>query len=153
MVENSTSEVKILNSFLDINKDIKRNLFSLNSLSNSQKNINNKIPKKNDINFEIKLSKLTFGKKLCDYFKYEFENNLEFIDNLDFQLSNSLYKFIKLIKLNKEDFEKHEIENIIKYYLKEIDTNSPDNKNKSDFFNQEQHIYNTEKDNIEKYFI
>ena len=153
LVENSTSEVKILNSFLDINKDIKRNLFSLNSLSNSQKNINNKIPKKNDINFEIKLSKLTFGKKLCDYFKYEFENNLEFIDNLDFQLSNSLYKFIKLIKLNKEDFEKHEIENIIKYYLKEIDTNSPDNKNKSDFFNQEQHIYNTEKDNIEKYFI
>ena len=161
--ENSTSKNKILNLMVDANIDLKKNLFAIKMKENNQnKKINgeNKTFRSFDNKFdpEMKLFSLTFGKHLYEYFINEFNYNIKFMECSDFKLCNSFYKYIKFIKLKKEDYDQYEMDNIIKTYYKEEDINT---NNKEENFEDlycsnsidNEHISQVEKDYIERYFI
>ena len=157
--ENSTSKNKMLSLIVDINSDIKKNLFAIKRKEDKEikepifEELNNN--KNNSFDSEMKISELTFGKILYEYFIKEFFDNSQFIENLDFKLCNSFYKYIKYIKLKKEDSDQYEIENIIRTYYKEEDINFNRENNYEDLYysNYNEHISQSEKDYIEKYFI
>ena len=56
--------------------------------------------------FQLYISNLIFGKKLYSFFKNQFFNNNNFIESLEFILSNSFYRYIKIMKLNKKNSKK-----------------------------------------------
>ena len=157
--ENSTSKNKMLSLIMDVNHDIKKHLFALNTIDSIKNEENDTIIKETKIeknNSNIKISKITFGKYLYKYFKREFHGNSQFIESLDFKLCGSYYKYIKFTKLKKEELENNEIENIIEMYYKE-----KEKQNKKHYiediyyfnYNSSEHITQLEKDYIEKYFI
>ena len=116
--ETSSSNVKLINTIIDVNMDLKKNLFISNL---KKKNKNNKkiisiddnilketkttyepINKNDSMAMELKLSKLIFGKNLYTFFKKQFYEEPKFIETLEFKLCNSFYRFIKIIKMKKK---------------------------------------------------
>ena len=159
--EISTSKNKMLNLMVDANRDLKKNLFAIKMQKNNQnKEINGENKTFRSINNkfdpEMKLSLLTFGKHLYEYFINEFNYNIQFMECSDFKLCISYYKYIKFIKLKKEDNDQYEMDNIVKMYYKE-DININEEDNFEDLYCSNnidnEHISQMEKDYIEKYFI
>ena len=80
--EISTSKNKMLNLMVDANRDLKKNLFAIKMQENNQKkeiNGENKTFRSinNKFDPEMKLSLLTFGKHLYEYFINEFNYNIQ----------------------------------------------------------------------------
>ena len=150
--ENSTSQNKMLSFAFDINNDIKKNLFTIIRKETEKKEEN-----KNEYNYEIIISKLTFGKILYEFFKKEFYDSTKLIEDFNFQLCNSYYKFIKFIKIKKGDIEhtETETENFIKlFYIEEENINIKNNNFEELYnINNNEELSYIEKDYIEKYFI
>jgi len=185
MPEHSSSKINLISTMIDINKDLKKHLasskFKKNKIENKHfKNIlsiednseNNPIKgtktikeekKSNNTNsslaLELKISKLTFGKKLYDYFRKQFYEDPNFIETMDFQLINSFYRFIKIITLKQNNSDK---KTTIKNLQKITDLNYEEEdklleKKKEDSKSSKKtnlnNNLNYEKDILEKYYI
>ena len=160
--EITTSKNKMISLIAEANSDLKKNLFAIKVNENMH---SKDVAKENKTNLEtkkkydpeMKLSLITFGKHLYEHFKNEFFNNGQFAENSDFKLCNSYYKYIKFIKLKKEDSDQYAMDNIINIYYKEDDIkiNKQDNSEEINELNQNENenISQAEKDYIEKYFI
>ena len=173
-LESSSSNVVLLNTIIDTNKDLQNQLLALNLEKDKQENehfknilstdgeiskyslketrtlkeeINN-----NELALELQISKLTFGKKLYDFFRKQFYEDPNFVETLEFKLTNSFYKFIKIITLKKSITQKApSMEQIKKMSDEENQKKEKTNSSKRNLL-----IYNSlnyEKDLIEKYFI
>ena len=185
----SSSKANLISTMIDINKDLKKNLETLKFQKNKieYKYFKNIIPieeestknvikgaktikkelkknnKNNSLTIELKISKLTFGKKLYDYFKKQFYEDPNFIETMEFQLINSFYRFIKIITLKQNNSDKR---TAIKNLQKLTDLNcEEENKlleknkgeKKEDSKNSKKNNLNNnlnyEKDILEKYYI
>ena len=164
--EVTTSKNKMISLIAEANAGLKKNLFAIKVNENIQnqeinKDINienkNNLSSKKKYDPEMKLPLITFGKHLYEHFKNEFFNNSQFLENSDFKLCNSYYKYIKFIKMKKEDSDQYEIDNIIKMYYKEEDKKINEEDNFEELYNSDpnenENRSQAEKDYIEKYFI
>ena len=182
--ENSTSNMKLITTtIIDSNKDLKNNLLLLNFDKNQTKNYKfkklekkkfhkenslkstktyfNKNNKNNTHQLQLKISELTFGNKLYNFFLKQFYNDPEFLNSLEFKLCNSFYRFIKIIKFKKKKLGKKpkiDAKNKVKYlkYENENDEdldNSDIKDNSSLKKNNLNYNTNYEKDSLEKYYI
>ena len=106
--------------------------------------------------FELEISNFIFGKKLYFYFKKQFYDNIEFTETWEFKLSNSLYRYIKVLKPNKNTSKENiNIEQIKKIVDIEGDiflNNVNDKKVSEKKTNVKDHLV-YEKDILEKYYI
>ena len=116
--ETSTSNIKLINTIIDVNLDLKKNLFLLNLNEEKKhtkmipnednivlketKTIYKHIDKNNSSLMELKKSKLIFGKSLYNFFKKQFYEDRQFNEKLEFQLCNSFYRFIKILRIKKK---------------------------------------------------
>ena len=186
--EHSSSKVNLISTMIDINKDLKKHLASskfqknleenkhfLNILpirDNSEdnpikgtktikevKNNNNNKNKNNSFALELKISKLTFGKKLYDYFKKQFYEDPKFVESMEFQLINSFYRFIKIITLKQNVSDKKttmkNLQKITDLHYEEEDKlleKKKEDENNSKKNNLNNNL-NYEKDIVEKYYI
>ena len=183
--ELSSSNANLISTMIDTNKDLKKNLAALKFQKNKIENkyFKNIIPfadestkniikgaktikevkknkkKNNSFTIELKISKLTFGKKLYDYFKKQFYEDPNFIETMEFQLINSFYRFIKIITLKQNNFDK---KIVLKNLRKINDLNCEEEdklsqKKKEDSNNSRKNNLNNnlnyEKDILEKYYI
>ena len=147
-------------SVLDVNKNKnKQNIFK--KLLTSDPLLKNKIIENEEINkenskiLEMKISNLLFGKQLYNYFKKQFRQSPEFIETLEFQLSNSFYRYIKIMKLQKKKTRKKlDLEKIKKFddklFLRNINNENDEKFNLKDDFDYEK--YSIEKYYIDKFF-
>ena len=116
---------------------------------NVNKDLDDKMP------LDFKIANLIFGKKLYNYFKNQFYENLEFTEALEFKLSNSYYRYIKVLLFDKKKFDGKvnidQIENIIDIegdiFLEDL--NDKDRFKKANLKDN----LNYEKDLLEKYYI
>ena len=175
-IENSSANLKLINTISDSNKDLKNNLLLLNLnkpkkekkyLINSSfkfgKDFNKKDKKeKNDSHIlELELEKLTFGRNLYNFYKKIFYEDHQFINSLEFKLCNTFYKFIKIIKLKKyrnikkevteKKYKKYELYNIEKEEIFKDEHNNEDIKSLKQTKIKDNENY--EKDYLEKYYI
>ena len=125
-------------------------------------NINNRILiKKNktevgkDTLLELKISNFIFGKKLYFYFKKQFYENIEFTETWEFKLSNSFYRYIKILKpqknVSKENVNIEQIKKIVDIEGDIFLDNLNDKKVSEKKVIKDNLIY--EKDLLEKYYI
>ena len=109
-----------------------------------------------DTLFELEISNFIFGKKLYFYFKKQFYDNIEFTETWEFKLSNSFYRYIKLLKpqknISKENVNIEHIKKIVDIEGDIFLNNMNDKKTseKKEIINDNL-IY--EKDLLEKYYI
>ena len=181
-LESSSSNVALLNTIIDTNKDLRNQLLALNLQKDKHENahfknilanegelskyslkeartlkdeINNN---NNSLALELQISKLTFGKKLYDFFRRQFYEDPNFVETLEFKLTNSFYKFIKIITLKKSIAQKAPSMKQIKK-MSDINYEENEKKEKKEKTKSSKGSlinYNNldfEKDIIEKYFI
>ena len=119
ILESSSSNMALINTIIDANKDLKNQLLALNLQKDKQENehfkkifsneknvskyslkevrtFKEEINNNNSIALELQISKITFGKKLYDFFRKQFYEDPNFLETLEFKLINSFYKFIKI---------------------------------------------------------
>jgi len=131
------------------NKEINKSKIKKYKTETKESNLNESIP------MEFKIANLIFGKKLYNYFKNQFYENLEFTETLEFKLSNSFYRYIKIILFDRKKFEnKVNIDQIKKIIDIEGDIFLEDLNDKDRFKkpNLKDNL-NFEKDMLEKYYI
>ena len=120
----------LINTIVDANKDLKNQLLALNLQKDKKENehfknifssekdvsnyplketrtVNEEINNNNSLALELQISKLIFGKKLYDFFRKHFYEDPNFLETLEFKLTNSFYKFIKIVTLKKRSPKKH----------------------------------------------
>ena len=175
--ESSSSNMVLLNTIIDVNKDLQNQLLALNLEKDKQGNehfknilsnegefskhplkeartLKEEINNNNSIALELQISKLTFGKKLYDFFRKQFYEDPNFVETLEFKLTNSFYKFIKIITLKKSITPKATtIEQIKKMSDLNFEENQKKDKSKTSKRSLLKYNLNPEKDLIEKYFI
>ena len=183
----SSSKVNLISTMIDINKDLKKKLaaskFQKNKVEIENKHFKNILPigdnseknvikgaktikevkktnnKNNSLAIEMKISKLTFGKKLYEYFKKHFYEDPNFIETKEFKLINSFYRFIKIITLKQNSSDrkttKKNLQKITDLHCEEEDQLLERNKEDSDSSkkNNLNNNLNYEKDILEKYYI
>ena len=169
--ETSTSNIKLINTIIDVNLDLKKNLFLLNL--NKEKKYTKMIPHEGNIvlketkmtykhidkidssYMELKKSKLIFGKSLYHFFKKKFYEDRQFNEKLEFQLCNSFYRFIKILRMKKgkisEKKNKLKDLNPDEFLLREEDHNIIKHKPSKKTNNKDNDNY--EKDSFEKFYI
>jgi len=131
------------------NKEINKSKIKKYKAETVEKNSDESIP------MEFKITNLIFGKKLYNYFKDQFYENLEFTETLEFKLSNSFYRYIKIILFDTNKIEsKVNIDQIKKVidiegdiFLEDLNDNERFKK-----LNLKDNL-NYEKDALEKYYI
>jgi hypothetical protein len=131
------------------NKEINKNKIKKFKTEVIEKNPSESIP------MEFKIANFIFGKKLYNYFKNQFYENLEFTETLEFKLSNSFYRYIKIILFDTRKIEnKVNIDQIKKVIDIEGDIFLEDLNDKDRFKkpNLKDNL-NYEKDMLEKYYI
>ena len=104
---------------------------------------------------ELEISNLIFGKKLYNFFKNQFYQNMEFTEQFEFRLSNSFYRYIKNIRFHKKEINKKLIYEEIKMLIDiedDLFLNNHYNNNKS-IKKYRLNISNYDKDLLEKYYI
>ena len=108
LVNNSNFSYKNINDkFPFLNNENKYNYSKFRQNENKTfnttliKNVTQNIESTNKASkiFELELSNLLFGKKLYNYFKSVFFKSDDFIETLEFQLSNYFYRYIKIINI------------------------------------------------------
>ena len=174
----TSSNMKLMINSTIINRSLNRRLSLLNLnkkrhdlnifkkiISNNEDNIgifkrtktmNNGDNERESMALELKIANFIFGKKLYQYFKNLFYNNFEFTETWEFKLSNSFYRYIKIILFKKNKLrQKINIDQIKKMidvegdiYLENL--NDKDRANRMTNL-KENLIY--EKDLLEKYYI
>ena len=140
LMNNSTFSYKNINNknhFLNFENKYNHNKLRKNEKENynttlikntiQNKETNNKVSKI----LESELSNVLFGKKLYNYFKGIFFKSNDFIESLEFQLSNSFYRYIKIINVeNENQKDKLFIKQIIDFEENSIsDQNLKENSN------------------------
>ena len=183
-IESTSSNKRLISTMLEVNKDFKKkfkdlgknkpvnSLFKNDLLNNegsfrqvlkstkTQYEKKEKKVNKKTFDLELKISKLTFGKKLYNYFRKHFYNDPKFVETLEFKLSNSFYRFIKIITLDKDILEKNstfeQITKMDELDLEDGDINLQKQNNddiKSNKKDNSKYNINFEKDLLEKYYI
>ena len=125
--------------------------YSLKETRSLKEEINNN--NNNSLALELKISKLIFGKKLYDFFRKQFYEDPNFVETLEFKLTNSFYKFIKIVTLKRTIIQKAPTMEQIK---KISDLNNEKNEKEKSISSKRNLLkdnLNYEKDLIEKYFI
>jgi hypothetical protein len=155
---NETSTNNKSTSFKEIDKKNQNNSSKEISKSKIEEYKEEPIEKNSSesIPMEFKIANFIFGKKLYNYFKNQFYENLEFTETLEFKLSNSFYRYIKIILFETKKFEnKVNIDQISKIINIEGDIFLED-LNDKERFKKKQNLkdnLNYEKDMLEKYYI
>jgi len=113
--------------------------------------------KDKDTMLELKISNFIFGKKLYLYFKKQFYETIEFTETWQFKLSNSFYRYIKILKpqknISKEILNIEQIKKIVDIegdiFLDNLNDKKASEEKKTII--KDNLIY--EKDLLEKYYI
>ena len=176
-IENTSANIKLINTTIDSHKELKNNLLLLNLRPRKgKKNLKSastfkfggkalekkeKTVKNSSHILELELEKLTFGRNLYNYFKKQFYEEQKFIESFEFKLCNTFFRFIKILKYKKnKNLNQITEKKIKKLFL-------VNNMQKEDIFKDElnnedinstktiniKDNENYEKDFIEKYYI
>ena len=141
------------NSFIPVNNNKSQNNLFKKILTNDNNGFKKSATQITESNkreskiFELKLTNLIFGKKIYNYFKNKINRNSDFLETLEFQLSNSFYRYIKIIKFHKKQSKNKLIDEEIQKYIE---------FERSGFFEKQNNNFNEtnyENDLVEKYYI
>ena len=111
--------------------------------------------KNESLNSDLKMKSLLFDKKLYEYFKIKFYQDIEFIETLEFKLANSFYRYIKIIICEKSQMKTMNIEQIKKVIDFDGEEILNHSKNESDIFAKDdlKEKIDKHKELLEKYYI